>query len=990
MMKHRLFCLLTFNLLLFTLYPLHLSAITIAHRYKCDTILWRGRMNELTYMIKVVDAELKKPYELKEIAEMEVLMGQFQESAGNYHSAKRYYQQGADHYRQLDLKKSEQFNALYGYIDCLVRQGDLATTMGEAQWAVTCNNEAVTWMGEWINQVTSHLSEPNVKHYFTYVQIQLQHILGQLDQSVRNFGEGLKGYEEALNLIYFWDNAEQMIEYAMTLMSMADIHERTENYEQAIEHFTRALQIIERTIGPSLIKAQVLTRIAAIYYSLNDLDRAIEYFNQANQLLISLNQTSHPLYAEVCDLAGMIYLNKKELDSSLQAFEVAMNIYKKQVGEESFPYLLATVHSAFPLLYKGQTDAAWDRTGACLHSSLSENFSSDHFVNCANFAFDIGLIRQDYKEIIDLSNDMNELIDESFQGKVSPSVLYRYNINIGRAYAGVDNYTMAANYYDKALQLQRLMAHDVFSFQPERQRELFWLRDESRFESILKLNQVIRGQGTGVARVLYDAALLRKGLMLQASVNLASVVNGSGNKRLAAELQKLRLARMKAEEQGLPLNDEMRQLEQRIMKQARSYGDFMQFTTTTWQQVKQALRPGDVAIEFVASQQGNLTVYSAELLTSKTPEPQHILLFTIEGNKPSPLAGGARAMTEYVGTTVWPERLLKYLTPGCNVYFTPTDQLYNLPIEYLPIGGGKRMNERYRMHRLSSTRLLADRRNSSPSATPSIQQAVLFGGLNYDTSMDEMALYAQASYDRGTHSASLGGLPLSRAVSDFDYQQTSGLRLWGYLPGTLTEVEQIDQLLSQSLYRSRLITGDEGVEESFKTLHNQHTSIIHIATHGFYLPNEKDAMKRSGLVFAGANNFWASGKQPQSDAMDDGILTAAEIARMNLQTTSLVVMSACQSGLGEVTGEGVFGLQRAFKKAGVRSLLTSLWEVDDLATQLMMTSFYQALTQGQNKQQALMTAQAAVRAQHFKRADGSMQSGTDPYYWAAFVLMDAD
>lgn len=253
------------------------------------------------------------------------------------------------------------------------------------------------------------------------------------------------------------------------------------------------------------------------------------------------------------------------------------------------------------------------------------------------------------------------------------------------------------------------------------------------------------------------------------------------------------------------------------------------------------------------------------------------------------------------------------------------------------------MNERYRMHRLSSTRLLAERTASSPSVKPQERQAVLFGGLNFDTSMDDMALYAQTSFERGVNKS------LGSGASDFDFQRTThGLGLWGYLPGTLTEVEQIDRLLSQGHYEPRLITGDEGVEESFKALHNQHTTIIHIATHGFYLPDEKDEMKRSGLVFAGANNFWSGAQQPED--MDDGILTAAEIARMNLQTTSLVVMSACQSGLGEVTGEGVFGLQRAFKKAGVSSLLISLWEVDDQATQLMMTRFYQALTEGKTKQ----------------------------------------
>ena len=122
--------------------------------------------------------------------------------------------------------------------------------------------------------------------------------------------------------------------------------------------------------------------------------------------------------------------------------------------------------------------------------------------------------------------------------------------------------------------------------------------------------------------------------------------------------------------------------------------------------------------------------------------------------------------------------------------------------------------------------------------------------------------------------------------------------------------------------------------------------------------------------------------------MDDGILTAEEIAHLNLIGTHLTVLSACQTGLGEVTGEGVFGLQRSFKKAGVQSLLMSLWEVDDEATQLLMTAFYTHYAQGKTEQEALQAAQQEVRHHQFMR-DGKERSGEDPYFWAGFILIDA-
>ena len=129
---------------------------------------------------------------------------------------------------------------------------------------------------------------------------------------------------------------------------------------------------------------------------------------------------------------------------------------------------------------------------------------------------------------------------------------------------------------------------------------------------------------------------------------------------------------------------------------------------------------------------------------------------------------------------------------------------------------------------------------------------------------------------------------------------------------------------------------------------------------------------------AGANNA-LSGKEIPED-IDDGILTASEIANLDLRGTDLVVLSACQTGMGDIGGDGVFGLQRGFKKAGVNSILMSLWDVDDEATQILMTSFYQNYLKGMSKQEALLQAQKSVR---------ETPGFEDPEYWAAFILLDA-
>ena len=112
---------------------------------------------------------------------------------------------------------------------------------------------------------------------------------------------------------------------------------------------------------------------------------------------------------------------------------------------------------------------------------------------------------------------------------------------------------------------------------------------------------------------------------------------------------------------------------------------------------------------------------------------------------------------------------------------------------------------------------------------------------------------------------------------------------------------------------------------------------------------------------------------------EDGILTAFELSKIDLKKVDLVVLSACQTGLGDIKGDGVFGLQRGFKKAGVNSLLMSLWEVDDRATQILMVAFYHNLLSGKTKKDSLYLAQKTLR---------QSENYDAPYYWAGFVLLD--
>lgn len=211
------------------------------------------------------------------------------------------------------------------------------------------------------------------------------------------------------------------------------------------------------------------------------------------------------------------------------------------------------------------------------------------------------------------------------------------------------------------------------------------------------------------------------------------------------------------------------------------------------------------------------------------------------------------------------------------------------------------------------------------------------------------------------------------------------------LPGTRVEVNAIESLLKPKLEVTKYMSADAS-EEKIKAM--DAPKLLHIATHGFFLDDisatagdergvtgiasatlAANPLLRSGLLFAGAGKTIAEGRQ--NNQSEDGVLTAYEALNLNLNQTDMVVLSACETGLGQVqTGEGVYGLQRAFRAAGAQSVLMSLWKVDDQATQQLMTGFYSEWLSNGKKQAAFREAQLKLRKQY-----------SHPYYWGAFVMM---
>ena len=303
-----------------------------------------------------------------------------------------------------------------------------------------------------------------------------------------------------------------------------------------------------------------------------------------------------------------------------------------------------------------------------------------------------------------------------------------------------------------------------------------------------------------------------------------------------------------------------------------------------------------------------------------------------------------------------------YLSHVRQLFLTPDGVLHRVPFAMLQVSGGAQplmLNEAFKLRILTTGRDLLNLQKPGVVGRGSIVMA----DPNYES--------------KGRSTTTTTTLSRTRGIGQRQYRsgELSANTVWMPLSATAKEAVSLAQLLNIQ----EPIMGNQATA-SF-ALKQISPRIFHIATHGFFRPNQaavdrhqEDPMLRSGLVLAGAN-------YPDADPMDDGYLTAAEATGMNLEGTELVTLSACQTGLGDLhTGEGVYGLQRALTVAGSRSTLLSLWSVDDEGTKAFMVSYYQRLIDGEGRADALAATQKEFR-QH------PIAGWRNPYIWAAFQLV---
>lgn len=801
-----------------------------------------------------------------------------------------------------------------------------------------------------------------------------------------------------------------------TLHNIALIRWTQGDPETALEILHRSLLQCENTPTEThelQIHTSILLKLAEIYSTeIGDVQLAEKYANEAYVILEKLDNRDL-VYATSLQVLGQIYSQIGNHEQSLQmqraAIQTKLELYESIAGnptdwialaqsegmvgnhEEAVRIINQVLNEQASILDKKNRAAALDVLGVSLSAQ-------GEFAEAEPLLLEAAAIRKDvYGENSSYHNfSLNSLANlYSHQGDYAKAHEINLNllaqnpdgINAGNViYTDylTDNLPSLESHLPLFYQISIEEIKQRFSFLSEKQREAY-VASNVNLESIFTYANHFP-QSALCAQYAFNTALVTKAMLLNTSKGLHELIAEVGDEQAQADYaalvglrNKLDLTFEEAAREKISFQIGLK--EKALQEFVLKHGEYTKHLDGEWTEVKRHLKANELAVEFVSYYEDlvgddETEFYAALLLRSDWDAPKLVKLCT--SSELQELLAGKMAFQaskeenrKQLAKMIW-NPLTDYIADGEKLYFSPAGLLHQLPIETLPMADGRLVSENYELYRLSSTSQICQKNVAKP-----YERAALYGGLTYE--VNDEAMVAQSEKYAARDAFAMRGF-------DADTLYRAG---WSALKGAYAEVKDASERLASSGVAVQLFTGGDGSEESFRTLSGQSCDLIHLATHGFFLPLKDaqmrdfyqyrsasdNAMYRSGLILAGGNRAWKGEEIPTG--VEDGVLTAQEISALDLSSTDLAVLSACETGLGEVSGEGVYGLQRAFKQAGVQTLIMSLWKVNDEVTQVMMNAFYQNLSAGKSKRESFQTAQALVRSKY-----------PEAYYWSVFILLD--
>ena len=799
----------------------------------------------------------------------------------------------------------------------------------------------------------------------------LYEAMGKYEKSEPLYLEALKIKKEVLG--------EKHPVYIASLNNLAGLYKAMGNYEKSEPLYLEALKIIKEVLGEKHPNyATSLNNLAGLYKAMGNYEKAEPLYVEALKINKEVLGEKHPDYASSLNNLAGLYESKGNYEKSEPLYLEALKINKEVLGEKHPDYALSLNNLAG--LYKSM--------GNCEKS--------------------VPLCLKALK------------IWKKRLGRKHPSYALILS-NLAALYESMGKYEKAESLIIKANQNISDQINTNFSFLSEDEKQQFLKTVSSNFEVFNSFVLHMKQYNPSITATTFDNELSLKGALLQSSSQMRQSVLNSKDTVLISkfniwlETKKnittlTMLTNEQRQKRGIDLNtltEKANVLEKELTVKSNVLKE--QVTPINWEDIKKSLKPNEAVVEFINFDYHNKNwtdsnLYIALIIRSDSRYPEIIPLF--EEKKLQQYLFGFFSKdtlrgTEIIGTDssktsgplnpeiynlVW-KPIESYLKGANTVYITPSGQLHNLSFAGLKTDSTTFLCDRYNIYTLLSSRDILKLKNEFKESESFNYTASVYGGADYDLAYDKIKKQDAVIFNNKSEGSTKRSMPSNLMRNG----------TFNYLPGTKTEADNIANLLKGNKCIVSVYSGNTFTEGQFKSQSGTNApQIIHIATHGFSLPSPVKTKKegfnfietnkfiqydnpllRTGLIFSGGNQAWSGKEVPEG--IDDGILTAYEVSNLNLTNTRLAVLSACETGLGDIkAGEGVFGLQRAFKLAGVGKIIISKWSVRDEETVELMQAFYSEWMSGASIHDAFSKAQHQMRLKY----------PVEPVKWAAFVLIE--
>lgn len=752
-----------------------------------------------------------------------------------------------------------------------------------------------------------------------------------------------KSYEIALRT--YGDSSFKTTE---SLSTLAEVKAAIGSYDAAEEHLQKIININKQLFGEGHIQlARPYTQMALTkFYSGSSEVAEVETLIKESVAIISQSLgIDNPVYAEALKTLALVNTEAGKLEEAERNLLIANDIWVKKLRTEN------NTNSAEIDLLLGDVEVKRQQF----------EYAKDRFERS----------RKVYKSLFN---------------KQHPEYI-RATARLGRVHYMMGNLSAAIKYTEIALDNHADVINRFFRAMSEAEKSRFWNTIRNDYEFYNTLAVAASKKKKNMIGKMYNNTLATKALLLNSSIKIRNDIFNSNNDSLIANferweklkeqlIEELGMSGEQLKEEGLDPKQTQRdidELERLLSAQSAIFGENTEEALITWENVQSKLQSDEVAVEIIryrhfTNQFSDSIVYAALVVTPKTSKAPMLLTLPngtdLEGKylKYYRTCIEYKIEDKYSYENFW--RPIDQVVPdGSKVYLSAEGAYNQINLEAVLNDNGEYVLDRSNIILVSNTKELV---NARPDVADSMANKV--------NETEQLALF---------------GNPVYYADLKPEEYNTYTDRTITQLPGTQAEVKALTNLLLRQDLTPDTRINLQATEEAVETLDNP--KVFHIATHGYFMADEvvesnsdlakeksvSNPLLRSGLLLTNAGDLMKDNNVYNFNK-DKGVLTAYEAMSLRFDNTELVVLSACETGRGDVkVGDGVYGLQRAFLVAGADAIIMSLFKVDDEATNKLMNYFYDNwIVKKMNKRRAFVEAKRQLR-QEFK----------DPIYWGAFIMV---